>query len=201
MTPPAPQRAQRVRGVPGVGLRTPDGSEWLRWGRGFRHDPDNCDPVLPPHWVIARCTHPGGGEPCDHDTGLRWTACDDCCRIADPFTVRYCGRPTRWGNPFSVPKRPSTHPDGQPYWPVWVCVIAGKPIVENVARTRLDALRSSIDYFAEDLDSVDNAYFTGLLGYDYLSCFCPLDQPCHVDAIIAEGVARGLWTPNGHHEP
>ena len=29
----APQRAQRVRGVPGVGLRTADGREWLPKGR------------------------------------------------------------------------------------------------------------------------------------------------------------------------
>ena len=152
---PAPQRAQRVRGIPGVGLRTPDGREWARDGSTY---------------VVV--------------SGMRHLAC----------AVRYCGRPSKWGNPFSVPKRPSIHPDGQPYWPVWVCVIAGKPIFENVARTRLDALRSSIDYFAEDLDSADDAYFTGLLGYDYLSCFCPLDQPCHVDAIIAEGVARGIWT-------
>jgi len=27
-------------------------------------------------------------------------------------------------------------------------------------------------------------YLRPLMGYDYLSCFCPLDKPCHVDIWI-----------------
>lgn len=38
-----------------------------------------------------------------------------------------------------------------------------------------------------------DAMFHDLAKFDYLSCFCPLDRPCHVDAIIVEGARRGMW--------
>ena len=60
---------------------------------------------------------------------------------------------------------------------------------------RPNAIAEAVRRYSSDIDGFPNYEFRDLLGYDFLSCFCPLDQPCHIDAIIAEGAARGIWTP------
>ncbi len=37
----------------------------------------------------------------------------------------------------------------------------------------------------------DPAYYDDLLGFAFISCFCPLDLPCHCDAIIEHLEERG----------
>ena len=99
----APLRAQRVRGIPGVGLRTPDGREWLRWGAGHRWDPDSIDTPSGPGWVRARCAHRTGQfvRMDRDDTGIAWECCDDCTEM-ETFTVKSCTRPGDYGNPWRV---------------------------------------------------------------------------------------------------
>jgi len=77
-----------------------------------------------------------------------------------PPNTRYCGRPGPFGNPYSV-----------------------------TSNSRLDAhiRNSAVEYFriyaARKLK--DNpAWLDELRQYDYLSCFCGLDQLCHVDVIL-----------------
>lgn len=174
---PAPLRAQRVRGIPGVGLRTSDGREWVR------DDDGRCYPVNP--------------GICDDCLGSGFDGDGDTCRcMLSVITVRFCGRPSRWGNPYGLVRTPNGFGNN---WGV------RKGARGNWRCTHVDhavAVALAVRLFAERIVAKQPyTYFDGLLGYDFLSCFCPLDKPCHVDAIIAEGVARGVWTPNGHHEP
>ena len=74
-----------------------------------------------------------------------------------PVNTKYCGRPTEWGNPF--------------------------PIGEEYTRTEaLEAFRKA--FWAHELPVTPDRVRTELTAYDYLSCWCRLDQPCHVDEYI-----------------
>ena len=74
-----------------------------------------------------------------------------------PTNAKYCGRPTEWGNPF--------------------------PIGEEYTRTEaLEAFRKA--FWANELPVTPAKARTELAAYDYLSCWCRLDQPCHVDEYI-----------------
>ena len=198
----APQRAQRVRGVPGVGLRTPDGTEWLRWGRGHRWNPDTITPIPPePGWVVARCAHDTGEFmrlPDDDlnriELGLQWDICSDCRDIEmATFTVQSCTRPGRYGNPSKINIVRSND-----LWSVWADS-AGFPNVEYVNGTRADAMAVGrvlvVDEFAIDYAyRWPDYYFDVLAQYDYLSCWCGFGDPCHVDEIIREGSRREVWS-------
>jgi hypothetical protein len=73
-----------------------------------------------------------------------------------PNTV-YVGRPTIWGNPFSVEKY-------------------GRELALANFRRRIDGLKA-----IRALDTAMNVSF--LRGKD-LACWCPLDQPCHADVLL-----------------
>ena len=74
-----------------------------------------------------------------------------------PPNTRYCGRPTKWGNPF--------------------------PIGEEYTRTEsLEAFRNA--FWACELPVTPERARTELSAYDYLSCWCRPDQACHVDEYI-----------------
>ena len=71
--------------------------------------------------------------------------------------AKYCGRPTEWGNPF--------------------------PIGEEYTRaSALEAFREA--FWAHELPVTPARARTELAAYDYLSCWCRPDQPCHVDEYI-----------------
>lgn len=184
----APQRAQRVRGVPGVGLRTPDGREWLRWGAGHRWDPETITRWNRPGWVVARCDHPGGGAALAEDDacremGFRWSVCDGCADggLAS-FAVKSCTRPGKYGNPY-VPSKA-----GDVWW------VTRDGVLCNVTPGTEDyAVSLAVSLFGLVVERWPANRFTELAKFRYLSCFCQLDQPCHVDAIIEEGKRRGIW--------
>lgn len=182
----APLRAQRVRGIPGVGLRTPDGREWLRWGAGHRWDPDSIDTPSGPGWVRARCAHRTGQfvRMDRDDTGIAWECCDDCTEM-ETFTVKSCTRPGDYGNPWRVENHTAGwRADGPTYRRAW-----GR---------KEDAVADAVAAFASHsrcgLPSWPDMEFAVLATHDYLSCYCPLDRPCHVDVVIDEGRRRGVWT-------
>jgi hypothetical protein len=191
----APQRAQRVRGVPGVGLRTPDGREWLRWGAGHRWDPETITAPVGPGWVVARCDHPGGGLALPEDDGARemgacWSICKDCSDNGlATFTVKPCdSRRSGYRNPYGV-REPHNKAWDPTAWSVWD---NGQRLPQSF-RSREDAMDAATFLFGAYLAEQTISYFAKLIGFDYLSCFCPLDSSCHVDAIIAEGKRRGVW--------
>lgn len=187
----APQRAQRVRGIPGVGLRTPGGREWLRWGKGHRWDPDTPDALrTDTGWVIARCTHKTGAfipipkdDPNRWMLDVAWETCTDCCELGLlTFTVRSCTRPGKYGNPWRTARR------GDRWVVEWSSYesFMRYPTEQAATECVLLTFRSRVMMWPDE-------YFEDLARYDYLSCWCPLDGPCHVDEILAEGRRRGVW--------
>ena len=67
-----------------------------------------------------------------------------------PVNTKYCGRPTEWGNPF--------------------------PIGEEYTRAQaLEAFREA--FWAHELPVTPARARTELAAYDYLSCWCRLEQP------------------------
>lgn len=75
-----------------------------------------------------------------------------------PNTV-YVGRPTKWGNPLSV-----------------------GPASKLDAYTRISAVEFYKVHLERNPQLVEEAK-RELRGKD-LSCFCPLDQPCHADVLL-----------------
>lgn len=73
-----------------------------------------------------------------------------------PKLTCYCGRGSKWGNPFAVE--------------LWG--------LDKSLRMYKDYLNTCVETGTLDL--------TELLKYDYLSCWCPLDQKCHVDILISK---------------
>ena len=74
-----------------------------------------------------------------------------------PPNTRYCGRPTRWGNPF--------------------------PIGKEYTRTEsLEAFHRA--FWTGELLVTPEMARAELAVYDYLSCWCRPDQECHVDEYI-----------------
>ena len=80
-----------------------------------------------------------------------------------PENTVYVGRPTKWGNPFTVGART-----------VWA---GGRKVQDNrhaVALFRGAALQQ---------ERLVEAAQTELRGKN-LACWCPLDQPCHADVLL-----------------
>lgn len=91
-----------------------------------------------------------------------------------PDNAIYVGRPTEWGNPFSVGDRATL-----PGYPVAVCFSQAEAV---------DAYRAVVEMMPAFKDRVRSE----LRGKD-LACWCPLDQPCHADVLLelANAVEEG----------
>lgn len=105
-----------------------------------------------------------------------------------PVGAVYCGRPGRWGNPF-VPGAECTvsvaGADG--LWYEMSCPMTLSQCVE-MYRANLEAkLENTQDPDrSPDVIAYDNEFLAALgslRGRD-LACWCPLDQPCHVDVLL-----------------
>lgn len=87
-----------------------------------------------------------------------------------PPNTRYCGRGTKYGNQHKI-----------------IVTLDGWVVDGVKFQTRYDAQKYSVEKYKMDvLEELKRnpAYFDELKGYENLSCFCPLEMPCHVDAII-----------------
>ena len=86
-------------------------------------------------------------------------------RSRQPPNTLYCGRPTERGNPF--------------------------PIGERYTREEaLEAFRGA--FWANELPMTPERARAELALYDYLSCWCREDEPCHVDEYI-----RAIYCEDG----
>jgi len=101
----------------------------------------------------------------------------------DDKVVRYVGRPTRWGNPYRVVKGRSG----------LLGVITPDERVVNLRTdcTGSEAARVAVRGFQHHLDHLDRSkpravlarHLAPLVTADVLSCWCPLDAPCHADTL------------------
>lgn len=91
-------------------------------------------------------------------------------------------RPTKWGNPLHIV------PDGD----AWFVEIASIRIAYS-RPVKLDSVRRAVDIFESCLSS-ENGVWTlyptreqirAELAGKNLACWCPLDQPCHADVLLA----------------
>lgn len=99
-----------------------------------------------------------------------------------PSGSKYVGRGTRWGNPFRVVRARSL-------WEVWYGVTARDTTWVAAAGAEIDATVAAVNMFAAALR--DGALLITvadvrreLAGLD-LACWCPPDQPCHADVLLA----------------
>jgi hypothetical protein len=76
-------------------------------------------------------------------------------------SCRYVGRGTKYGNKHKV-------------------ITGGFLMVTFAHEHAVNLYRLQME---ENLKN-DPAFYDDLLNYEYISCFCPLDMPCHCDAII-----------------
>jgi hypothetical protein len=85
-----------------------------------------------------------------------------------PEGAVYVGRPSQWGNPWELGSPGiGTQPDGSPW------------AIEDVLRWYRQYARECGPFWLQPL-----------LEATALACWCPLEQPCHVDVLIPMVEAR-----------
>jgi len=79
-----------------------------------------------------------------------------------PANTVYVGRPSKWGNPFTITKREKKYPG------------------------RLVFLALAVDKYRRALEFAlrHSPYMLDELRDKNLACFCPLGQPCHADVLL-----------------
>lgn len=91
-----------------------------------------------------------------------------------PEGAVYVGRPTRWGNPFRVGASLHVGPS-----------FAGR---DTVVVDAADAVARYRQWLTQSAVRVDG--LIPLLAGRDLVCWCPLDQPCHADVLLAAAVGK-----------
>lgn len=105
-----------------------------------------------------------------------------------PENTVYVGRGTKWGNPYRMGRA------GQDGWCVQLpddggTTVGFGPHVCPGGTTRLAAAQEAVRLYAEteveyELGSLTRADIRTELAGKNLSCWCPLDQPCHADVLL-----------------
>jgi len=102
-----------------------------------------------------------------------------------PNTI-YVGRPTKWGNPYTVVELSEDEREGDDR--AWCVLSSEGSQVSREFSSKSDAAQCAVEWFQEAVvDSVlsyEPGFFEPLRGKD-LCCWCPLGQPCHADVLLA----------------
>lgn len=88
-----------------------------------------------------------------------------------PEGAVYVGRPTKWGNPFSVGEKRCNYADGTPFSPE-MCFTMDLRDVVIYYKGWLQVHPESPIKSIEELRGKD------------LACWCPLDKTCHADILL-----------------
>lgn len=106
-----------------------------------------------------------------------------------PPNSRYCGRPTKWGNPFKYIGDSVYFHAGyrRTVLDPWV-YFGSIAEIGNSAKVFRDLLMDLNSHKVEPeirrhFDLIRDTH-RDLEDFDSLSCFCSLDKPCHVDSLI-----------------
>lgn len=109
--------------------------------------------------------------------------------LSSAISVRYVGSSTRWGNPWRVKY------DIDEWWQVGTGGADGRAwIVDSVHRSNEEAVLAAVEkfrwWYTRQMAYLNAARaIAPLVGADVLSCWCPLDSPCHAD-VLCELVGR-----------
>lgn len=98
-----------------------------------------------------------------------------------PEGTVYVGRPTAWGNPWKVGSTGWTIKPGG--------VIDRDPHPPLTVEQAVESFRNDVEWQMRDEDYAASLRYA-LAGRD-LACWCPLDQPCHADVLLAVANAQG----------
>jgi len=99
-----------------------------------------------------------------------------------PESCKYCGRPGKFSNDYEIF---DVNTKGHPGF--YYISNRKTGYLSNVFGGDQSAHRHAVEMHKIQMESnlkSDPAYYDDLLKYKWLSCFCPLDLPCHVDTII-----------------
>lgn len=94
-----------------------------------------------------------------------------------PEGAIYVGRPSRWGNPFTVHIHTSRCDPDLMSCPIWIA---------DDHATAVRMFRHALLYpviHQPPVPDIDDIRYE-LRGHD-LACWCPLDQPCHAGVLLA----------------
>lgn len=92
-----------------------------------------------------------------------------------PEGAVYVGRPTKWGNPYTVEQ----YQGGGKV----ACVVDGPGMMQPTAfRQKHSACVYAVMLYRFKMQS-EQPDLSALRGKD-LACWCPLDQPCHADVLL-----------------
>lgn len=98
-----------------------------------------------------------------------------------PANTVYVGRPSPWGNPFVV----GTHGTREQCVELYKVLLSGHLMISSTS-----------EHIAEQervLRYVDKHY-RELKGRN-VSCFCPIDKPCHADVLLALANGKKIRVP------
>ena len=108
-----------------------------------------------------------------------------------PDNTTYVGRPSRYGNPYTLGRVGNTH-----RWTGWFVGDARNDTADyGDFPTRELAAARAVDLYREDSwswspETIDEIR-RDLAGKN-LACWCPIDQPCHVDVLLEVANPRAL---------
>ncbi|MFD3929713.1 DUF4326 domain-containing protein [Streptomyces sp. NPDC058614] len=100
-----------------------------------------------------------------------------------PDRAIYVGRPTRFGNPFTL--APAASQRGA-LLDMWAVEYNGRRLGrwDDIAAARTDAADRYARWIREPEQESTRTLFRALLHGRDLMCWCPTDQPCHADALL-----------------
>lgn len=100
-----------------------------------------------------------------------------------PEGAVYVGRPTRFGNPFTL--APAASQRGG-LLDMWAVEYKGRKLGrwDDIADARADAADRFARWIREPEQADTRRLFRALLHGRDLTCWCPLDQPCHADVLL-----------------
>jgi len=101
-----------------------------------------------------------------------------------PAGAVYVGRPSQWGNPFWITRSSDYHGLAGS----WFVLDASGALHHPDDDTETSARQKAVDLFAAGLgtpDGLSEEVVRAELGGRDLVCWCPLDEPCHADVLLA----------------
>lgn len=92
-----------------------------------------------------------------------------------PDKAKYVGRPTRWGNPFSVGSM------------LPVNGMFAESVRNNGPLSQIETNEQAVELYGQWLDlrlEKQLDFLEPLRDMDFLMCWCPVEKVCHVDEIL-----------------